>query len=96
MTTAIADVQQRLRATGQAERAKAAMRSDHAAEQPPEIPLLPTPCNVVKVRQWYRLEDAASRTWHVCFPGGATQEEAERWAWRNGYDVTVTQLDERP
>jgi hypothetical protein len=97
VTTALADVQQRLRATGQAERAKAAVRADHvAAARPPEsIPLLPTPCNVAKVREWWQLT-SPTHVWHVMFPGGVTMDDVRAWAYRAGYDVTITAVDGRP
>jgi hypothetical protein len=95
MMEAIATIQQRLRATGQAERAKAATRSDHAAEQPPAIPLQPTPCNVAKVREWWQLT-SPTHVWHVMFPGGVTMDDVQAWACRAGYDVTIAALDGRP
>lgn len=79
---------------GQIAQSYAALKGERPAPQlepPPPLPVCRVPSP--PPQEWFALREASGHTWHVWFPGGASLRDVELWAWRTGYDVSVTPVE---
>lgn len=85
--TAIAELQDRLRATGRTERAKAGVRADQQHEAPPDDGKARphVSCNVAIARPWWRIT-WRGQSWAVLFSEPRVLDQVRAWAWHMAYD----------